>query len=49
MTKNAGPGAATRMGFKKSTGGLIAFIDADDLWTPNKLEKQIDFMTNLSS
>ena len=44
MQKNSGPGAATRLGFEKATGGLVAFIDADDLWVPDKLEKQIAFM-----
>lgn len=44
MQKNGGPGAATKMGFEKSTGGLVAFVDADDLWIPEKLQKQIDFM-----
>ncbi|MCI8483889.1 MAG: glycosyltransferase [Lachnospiraceae bacterium] len=46
MPKNGGPGAATKMGFKKSSGSLIAFIDADDLWTEDKLERQIKFMIN---
>ena len=46
MQKNGGPGAATKLGFGKATGGLVAFIDADDLWTPDKLEKQIIFMVD---
>lgn len=29
------------IGIEKSDGGLIAFIDSDDLWAPDKLEKQI--------
>lgn len=32
------------MAFSKATGGLAAFIDSDDLWIPEKLEKQIKFM-----
>jgi len=46
MQKNGGPGAATRLGFEKATGGLVAFIDADDMWSPDKLEKQISFMVD---
>jgi len=44
MEKNSGPGAATKFGFKKSKGELIAFLDSDDLWVENKLEEQINFM-----
>ena len=44
MPQNGGPGAATKMGFEKASGSLVAFIDADDLWTADKLEKQIAFM-----
>lgn len=44
MEQNGGPGAATKLGFSKATGGFAAFIDADDLWTPDKLEKQLAFM-----
>ena len=44
MSANGGPGAATKYGFEKATGGLVAFIDTDDLWVPDKLERQIKFM-----
>lgn len=44
MDQNSGPGSATKFGFEKSSGGLVAFIDSDDLWAPDKLSKQITFM-----
>jgi len=45
-----GPAHARFKGVKKSKGKYIAFIDADDLWLPNKLDLQINFMmkNNLS-
>ena len=42
--KNLGAGRSRNKGIKLCQGSLIAFLDADDLWTRNKLKKQIFFM-----
>lgn len=39
---NAGASASRNRGFEKSAGEYIAFLDADDLWTPDKLESQLN-------
>jgi glycosyltransferase involved in cell wall biosynthesis len=38
---NAGPAAARNKGVQISNGFLIAFLDSDDTWMPDKLEKQM--------
>lgn len=37
---NAGSNPSRNRGFNKSCGDYISFIDADDLWTADKLEEQ---------
>ena len=40
--QNAGLAASRNRGIDRSTGEYIAFIDADDMWTPDKLEAQFN-------
>ena len=42
--KNSGPAGARNLALRKASGQYIAFLDADDFWLPQKLEKQISFM-----
>jgi len=42
--RRRGPGPARNRGIEASREPLIAFQDADDLWEPEKLEKQVGLM-----
>lgn len=45
LKENSGAGVARNNSIKEAQGRYIAFCDSDDLWTPDKLEKQICFLT----
>ena len=40
--ENGGAASARNLGIDRSSGDLIAFIDADDYWEPTKLERQLE-------
>jgi glycosyltransferase involved in cell wall biosynthesis len=44
--KNSGPAAARNNGIRNSSGEYIAFCDADDIWVPDKIEKQMKIFQN---
>ena len=44
LEKNSGAAVARNYALEQATGRFIAYLDADDLWKEDKLEKQVNFM-----
>lgn len=46
LSENGGPAIARNTAIKLAEGRFVAFLDSDDIWGVNKLEKQISEMKN---
>lgn len=46
LKENSGAAIARNYALEKASGDFVAYLDSDDLWKKDKLEKQINFMIN---
>ena len=44
LKENVGAGLARNKGIEEATGSYICFLDSDDYWAKDKLEKQVKFI-----
>lgn len=46
LEENSGAAVTRNLGLSKARGRYVAFLDSDDIWKPDKLKKQIDFLND---
>jgi glycosyltransferase involved in cell wall biosynthesis len=49
LSHNGGAGAARNVGIDSTQAEWVGFLDSDDQWTPEKLERQLEALTNHGS
>ena len=49
INRNSGPAKARNIGIEHASGEYISFLDADDVWLKDKLQKQIAYMKSIDS